>query len=123
MKEAITLKNSAALRNLTDLTPILPCETRWSGKMHLIRRYLRIHSELCKASTNPDATFSVDTSPSFLSDVKRYHLIVTDFDSVNVSLQRMQNTLADCFGDLDVLINLLKIIVLIQMPVYIIASY
>lgn len=45
-----SIKNSAVLRNLTDLHTIKPNDTRWSGKYFMLERFSRIRADLIKAS-------------------------------------------------------------------------
>ena len=50
MSAAKALKHSAMLRNLTDLSPVLPNATMWSGKSEMLTRFVPIRDELVQAS-------------------------------------------------------------------------
>ncbi len=65
MKELSTLKNSAILRNLTNLRPVQQQETRWSGTFNMLQRYLSLH----------DIVFS---APTFSSMFKTKYLLTPD---------------------------------------------
>lgn len=59
------IKSAAALRNLTDLKPLKPNKTRWSGLFYMFERFLRIRPQLSEISNNPDCDLILNDSASF----------------------------------------------------------
>eukprot|EP00171_Calliarthron_tuberculosum_P022474 IDg22474t1 len=66
------LKNSAVLRNLTDLRPVMHNQTRWSGKISMLKRYGEIHEELVEASNHTDAEIPIHGGAGFITKVNKY---------------------------------------------------
>lgn len=55
------LKCRASLRNLTDLSPIVPSDTRWSVQYLMLRRYNEIRDEIAVVSKEQDAIIPIVT--------------------------------------------------------------
>lgn len=83
MKGARALKNAAVLRNITDLKPVLPNVTRWSGMLHMLKRFYRIRDELLDASKHKDSNFSIDASDLFASKLRRLFAMLSEIDVVS----------------------------------------
>eukprot|EP00171_Calliarthron_tuberculosum_P004682 IDg4682t1 len=60
------LKDAAILRNLTDYKPFMHNKTRWSGKLHILHRFLLIRDELIEASQSQ--TLLCVSIPAFVSE-------------------------------------------------------
>ena len=60
-----SIKNMAILRNLTMYRPILYNKTRWSGKHHVLKRFVEIRDALIEAQDNPEGTFYLNASTLF----------------------------------------------------------
>jgi hypothetical protein len=54
------LKNAAALRNLTHLAPIMHNKTRWSGKLHMLERFLRLKPSLLAVADDVETPLEID---------------------------------------------------------------
>ena len=102
------LKSAAVLRNLAELNPILDYETRWSGKVNVLKRFSEIRAELIDASEHRDADFTVNSSESFARKCQRYYRMLSEIDVVTEILQTSGRTLSDCRADLSVLLNAVK---------------
>ena len=72
MNEVQTLKIAAVLRNITDLMPVIPGETRWSGRYEILELFAHIRDELLEAANHEDGTMHVDDSSRFLGYVRKY---------------------------------------------------
>lgn len=67
MKSSKTiLKSVIVLRNLITLQIGVYNETRWSGKVYMLRRFIEIRDELIKADAHPDSDEIVESTASFL---------------------------------------------------------
>ena len=109
MKEVKSKSKSAAvLRNLTELHPVLDNETRWSGKVLMLKRFIEIRSEIIEASEHEDSEFYVNTSPIFAARTSRHYRMLREIDAVTKSLQIRGRTLAECRGDIDTLIEAVR---------------
>ena len=71
MKSARSSKNAAMPRNLTDLRPFLPNDTRWSGKQEILERYGKFFTQLEKASMNYDSNIELNTALRFTLKVEK----------------------------------------------------
>ena len=103
MLAAKTLKSAAVLRNLTDLHPVVPNATRWSGKSQMLTRYIRIREDLLKASRDENASITMDRSAQFLSKVSKSQAMLAEINAVTKQLQCRYRTLSDCRGDIKIL--------------------
>lgn len=101
MRDARRLKNVAVLRNICDSNPVLPNETRWSGKYELLQRFYRIRDELIEASEHDDANILIDSSSSFFINVRRHCHILAEINVVAKSLQQRSRTLFECLSDVE----------------------
>ncbi len=72
MRSAKTLKNTAVLRNITDLKPIMHNRTRWSGKLYMLRRFLNIREELLEIHDSRDVDIEIDDTTRFQGKVIKY---------------------------------------------------
>ena len=102
------LKNTAVLRKLTKLKPLLSNDTRWSGKVAVVRRFIDIKEQLIEASEHEDSDFFVNTSSSFKSKTKRYFSMLSEINVVTKSLQEKGRTLAQSRKDFDTLIGAVR---------------
>ena len=88
MKAAKKLKNKAMLRNRTRFSPLLPNATRWSGKCHMVNRFLRIRTELITVSNEESCVLPIDASPRFSQKAKAYGLMFREINSFTQSISR-----------------------------------
>ncbi len=105
VRSAKTLKNAAVLRNLTELKRIMHNRTRWSGKVHMIRRFLSIGEELLEVHDSRDGDIEIDDTARFQGKVIKYTKMLSTIDVVTKSLQSKYHTLSKCRDDLDVLME------------------
>lgn len=82
------LKNVSTLRNLTDLRPVIHNETRWSGKVQLLRRFEKIRSELIEVSTDEIADIPIDASYTSSRNTSINCNMLRNIDDVTKELQR-----------------------------------
>lgn len=101
MCAAKALKNASILRNLTDLRPVTPNETRWTGKSFTFTRYVQIRDDLTTASANENATIPIDRSTQFDAKVTKSAAMLGELQKVTKTLQLQGRTLADCRGDIE----------------------
>lgn len=60
MMAAKQLKNSALLRNLTDYRPQVHNQTRWSGKLVMMDRFIQIRDELLDVQEESESSIAVN---------------------------------------------------------------
>jgi len=99
------LKNSALLRNLTDLKPIIHNQTRWSGKFYMMQRFLRIRTELIEISNDDRSDIVVNSSNGFRAKCEKFSSWLNHINNVTLFLQKRLLTLEKCRGVLDILID------------------
>ena len=99
------LKNAAVLRNLTELHPIVPNDTRWSGKSLMLSRYVTIRDDLLTASRNKNASLQIDSSSNFFTKVKNSQRMLSEINIVTQLLQTEGRTLSACRGDIEILLK------------------
>ena len=108
-----SIRNAAALRMLTALKPILFNKTRWSGKLYVIARFLRLRPLLIDLSTGEEgerlASFFAYPilTEQFRLKVDRWRMMLEDIDCVTkmlqtkgISLSYSQELLSDLRGDI-----------------------
>lgn len=78
------LKNSARLRSLTDLCPVIDNITRWSSKYEMAKRYIRIEAEVKEIEELDDYVLS--TRSRRILDTLMNHL--SKFESITKNLQK-----------------------------------
>ena len=105
MRDSRMLKNAAILRNITDLKPVLPNETRWSGKFEMLKRFHRIRNDLLEASRHEDSSLIKDNSPRLASRVRRYRDMLGEINVVTKSLQTRGLKINECRDDIATLIQ------------------
>jgi hypothetical protein len=100
-----TLKNSAALRNLTDLRPMLCSATRWSGTCNVLKRFLDLR-QLLDMGLDEESDFEfpqeMRTIP-FMKRVQNYMVMLTLIEEATKALQKRGILLAEAQGYLDIL--------------------
>lgn len=99
------LRNRAMLRNLTELTPITPNATRWSGICRMMNRFLEIRDDLLLVADQDGATITIDRSAAFEARVKRFATMLSEIDVVTLELQKHGATISDCRLAIDMLIE------------------
>lgn len=98
-----SVKNAAVLRILTELRAIIHNAARWSGKSHMLTRFVRIRDHLVKASHVENAAIPIDTSTQFLTKVTKSQSMLSEINSVKKKLQTRCRTLSSCCGDIAIL--------------------
>jgi hypothetical protein len=88
-------KNAALLRNITDLGPVLPNKTRWSGKYKMVARYCRSYQDITEAANQDIATIEMDQSNASLPKAKSATSMLEELNAVTKALQERHLTLAD----------------------------
>eukprot|EP00171_Calliarthron_tuberculosum_P023569 IDg23569t1 len=99
------LTNRAMLRNLTDLSPVLPNATRWSGIKIMLNRFIEIRDDIITVANTERASVFVNQSDVFKTRVKRYACMLSEIDTVTKELQKRGINLADCRFAVDVLLE------------------
>lgn len=82
------MKSAYVLRNLTELRPVLHNDTRWSGKVALLRCFSKIRDKLVEASEHHDAECTVNASVTFLRKSQKYEAMFSEIDIVTKSIQK-----------------------------------
>ena len=95
----------AILQSLTMYTPILYNKTRWSGKHHILKRFIEICDALIEAQDNPESTFDLNATPYFINRVKKHEKILNRINITTKVMQSEYHTLLECREDLDMLIE------------------
>ena len=97
------LRNSALLRNITDLVPVLYNKTRWSGKYSTLSRFLSIREKLIEVDNNPLGEIPIDPTPMFASKVEKYEQLLKQINTVTTKLQKKDLPLSSCRDILEIL--------------------
>ncbi|KAI0556954.1 Ribonuclease H-like protein [Gracilaria domingensis] len=105
MKDAKKLRNAALLRNLTDLSPRMHNTTRRSGKLHMLKRFIRIREDLLDVHNSSEGDLLIDASVQLATRAQKFSKMLAELDIVTKSLQTRGHTLAQCRDDLDVLLE------------------
>ena len=90
------LRNSAALRNLTDLRPNFHNHTRWSGKYNMLARYADIKEDLAATCEHEDDVTSSLYDPLFSKKASFYMKILKIINTVTDEFQKERLTLREC---------------------------
>ena len=98
-------KIGAYLRNLTYLRPITMNKTRWSGKIIMLKRFIRMHSDLKLCLIGGEEVFEMDTSNGFKAKVQMYIKVLEKIDKVTVCLQKRNLSLSHQRKILNILIE------------------
>ena len=101
-----SVKNSAAFRKLTDLRPVLYNATRWSGKLHVLTRFLHVRDQIIDLSLEEGVDFEMPTSVvgnAFRNAAKEYESQLAYINAVAVKLQERGLKLSDAQELLDCL--------------------
>lgn len=104
-----TMKNSAALDAYTHLRPSLYVKTRWSGKYHVCRKFLKLREYLVAMHEDRENPFRVNTEdrhlllPVFKQTIERYVKMLGFMQLTNEALQQKCIKLADAQMHLDTL--------------------
>jgi hypothetical protein len=86
-----TMKNSAALRNLTDIRPCLFVATRWSGKYYIINKFLKLRESLLLMHRDPDYEFELSQllrSVEFKERVQNYKKMLGYIEEATRALKK-----------------------------------
>jgi hypothetical protein len=102
------LKNAAAMRNQTDLRPVLDCATRWTAKFQSAMRFVRLSQVILDMATDEFSGISetnMDVDPAEIRQLKDQATKATKWlkhvQTVTLLLQRRLCTLAACRDVLD----------------------
>ena len=90
------LRSAATVRNLTDLRPVMHNETRWTGKHHMLKRFIEIKEALVSACENADVEFMATSNPAFTNRVTKYEKMLGSINVVTMELQRKGATISEC---------------------------
>ena len=80
------LKNSAVTRTLTGLQPEIRDETRWSGKCKMLKKWIRIRSELIKASSYQDSNIEINNSAAYKHCVTKFTKRTKEADVITICM-------------------------------------
>eukprot|EP00171_Calliarthron_tuberculosum_P003890 IDg3890t1 len=97
------LTNRAILRNLTDLAPVSPNQTRWSGLKTMLCRFVEIHDDIIRAADMDGATISINRSIPFTHRAEKFAKMLTEIDTVTQELQKRHLSLSECRYAVDIL--------------------
>lgn len=98
-----SIKTRAMLQRLTDLAPIIPCATRWSGLCTMVKRFIRIRPELEEVAATDGVHLTISSTPLFETRCKKLDLHLGEINTVTKALQRRGVTLEECRYYLDTL--------------------
>ena len=68
IKSSIT--NAAILRNITELTPKINNDTRWSSKYDMIARYCRVYNEIMEAADTEGSSIKINEAATLTKSTK-----------------------------------------------------
>ena len=100
-----SLKNSALLRNASDLKPIMHNKMQWSGKYNMLKHFDDIRDELIEVSNMSESDLPINSSVQFANKGRKYARQLQEIDQVTKYLQCHGLTLGDGRVALDMLIN------------------
>ena len=99
----LKLRNRAMLRNLTYLVPVVYNQTRWSGKLLMLQRFIRSHDSLKEVAEDEVSTVSMNIAQVFEQKVVRCTVQLEQISQIiryskteNLSLPNCRTTL--CAG-------------------------
>lgn len=95
------LKNKTMLRNLVARAPVLPNETRWSGKCDMVTRFVEIRPELIAVSQRDKCDLPIDSTNVFAEKAEKYAAQLKEINSVTKELQKRAMSLRDCRVELN----------------------
>lgn len=98
-----SIKTRAMLQRLTDLAPVIPCATRWSGLCTMVQRFIRIRPELEEVAATDGVNLTISSTPLFETRCKKLGLHLGEINTVTKALQRRGVTLEECRYYLDTL--------------------
>ena len=99
------LKNAALLRNLVNLVPVLHNKTRWSGKLYMLQRFLRIRDELTTVAEDENSDIQINQTTQFKNKVTRYCNYMMQINYSTTYMQTRKLTLAQCRDSLNMLMQ------------------
>ena len=105
MMSARKLKNSAILRNLTDLAPVVHNQTRGSSHVVMLQRFIEIRQSLMETSEHEDGDMDMNGSVMLLHRCQKYAKMLNEINVVSKSLQLKGHSLERCKDVLDALIE------------------
>ena len=100
-----SVKNMAILRNLRMYILIIYNKTRWSGKHHVLKRFVEIRDALIEAQENPESTLDLNATALFLNGVKKHENILERINIATKVMRSQCHTLLRCREYLDMLID------------------
>jgi len=100
-----SINNTAMLQRLTDLRPIVPAKTRWSGLCHMLKRFLDIRDELQQVSDTQGLKLSMPQNGAELRKTERLSKQLKEIDFVTQKLQERGAPLERCRLLLDTLLS------------------
>ena len=103
-----SLKNRATLRKITDLSPIVHNQTRWTSKFAMIQRFNRIRNDLIQAASEENTSISLNTSEIFKEQSIHYGKMLSLFNIATVELQKKKATLHECRCVIEALVDTIE---------------
>ncbi len=106
MKSCTTgLRNRALLRNITDLSPVLNNQARWSSVHFMLKRYMRIRDALLSVGDSSESSLHLNRSTAFKTKAALYSSQFEEINVVTNELQKRGLNLSDSRYLLDDLID------------------
>ncbi len=102
-----SLVNPSLSRNVTSLSPVIHNKTRWSGKYHMLRRYIKIRNSIIEADSCEDSTIEMNKSDCCIRQAEYYEKLLEYFDIATNEIQKRNATLHDCRCVTDSLIEII----------------
>jgi hypothetical protein len=87
LKAEQSLKNCAVLRKLAYLAPKLNNKIRWSSIADMLKRFLRIRTELIDAAAHVDSTLEVNETAHFKSKCEKYEGMMGTVNTATLAMQ------------------------------------
>lgn len=88
-----SIKNRAMLHRLTDLSPVLPSDTRCFGLLNMLNRFISLQDDLETMSNTSGLSLSVPRTPRFRCQVRTFLVRLNEIKTVSVKLQSCRATL------------------------------
>ena len=97
----------AVLESLTNLSPVLPCQTRWSGYYQMIDRFLKIRDSLQQIAEMEEFSNSITVPNSSICNARCNRIVrqLSEVNYITVEQQKKGCTLENCRYLLDALVE------------------
>lgn len=81
------IMNRAMLHRLTELSPVLPSATRWSGLSNMLNRFISLEDDSETVYNTAGLSLTVPRAPRFRSQVRIFSVHLHEINTVSMKLQ------------------------------------